>query len=636
MQQTFDEQMVASLRGLAMDLPALAQSGHSGTAMALSPLGWLLYSRVLRHDPKWPQWPDRDRLVLSSGHAVVLLYGLLHACGYDLTVEDLGRFREMGSRTPGHPETWMTEGIDFSTGPLGQGLAAAVGMAYSERQLQQEFGPELVDHRTYCICSDGDLMEGVTSEACSLAGTLGLGKLIVFYDDNQVTIDGPTSRTFTENVALRFESYGWQVQWIANGDNLDEIGQAIQSAQADERPSLIGIRTIIGFPAPTLSGRSEAHSPAFPADEIAQTKHILGLNPDKQMQFPPLEAFRAAQINQGAQLSAGWKQRLEDSPHRHGWNARLQRRWPAEYEPVNFKSPVATRVASGLVLQNLARVAPQLLVGSADLAGSTQVQLPQPDRNLNFGVRELAMAAICNGIVAHGGLVPICSTYFAFSDQMKPALRLAALAGLPTISVWTHDSLALGEDGPTHQPVEQLATLRAMPNFWVFRPADAQECQQAWKLAWEANCPVGLVLSRQNLPLLGCHPQVELGAYVVAEGPVGSPTLLASGSEVHLCLQARQALAPQLEVRVVSFPCWELFEQQTPHYQAQVLGSGPRLAVEAASWLGWHRWTGSDGDVLALDRFGISGPGPDVMQHLGFSVENIVARLRKICPQLNA
>jgi len=613
------DQAIACLRGLALDMPGQARggSGHSGTAMALAPLGWLLYSQVMRYDPDDPSFPNRDRLIMSNGHACVLLYGLLHLCGFDLSLEDLRRFRRPGSKTPGHPESWVTPGVDFSTGPLGQGLAAAVGMAWSERRLRAEFGSELVDHNTYVLCSDGDLMEGVSSEASSLAGHLGLGKLIVFYDDNQVSIDGPCSLSFSENVAARYQAYGWQVLSV-DGEDWEGMPQVIAEARADlDRPSLISLRTVIGFPAPTMQGKCEAHSPAFSCEEIRATKLILGLHPEELYQVPEQATRARPRLRErGRELNRRWRQALLESPLRERWQAYHE--VPKLPQRLMFSQAMATRVASGQVLQNLGL--PNLVGGSADLAGSTNTRLPE---GIHFGVREAAMGAMCNGIAQHGGLIPFCSTYFAFSDQMKPSLRLAALAGLPVICVWTHDSLALGEDGPTHQPVEQLATLRALPNFWVLRPADAQETAEAWELVLQRrDGPSGLVLSRQTLPLLPTHPQVARGAYVVREAAAGSPTLLATGSEVHLCLAAAQLL--DFPVRVVSMPCWELFEQQTPEYRNEILGTGPRVAVEAAASLGWHRWAN---EVIGLDQFGASGSGDELMALYGFTPEAVASRL---------
>lgn len=613
-----DRLAIACLRGLSLDLPRQADSGsgHSGTAMSLAPLGWLLYSKIMRYDPKDPDWPDRDRLIMSNGHACVLLYGLLHLCGFELSLDDLRQFRRPGSKTPGHPESWVTPGVDFSTGPLGQGLAAAVGMAWAEQRLGEEFGSDLVDHYTYVLCSDGDLMEGVSAEASSLAGHLDLRKLIVFFDDNGVTIDGPCSQSFTEDVLGRYQAYGWQVL-SAQGEDWAGLEQAVLAAQSDPRPSLIRVRTIIGFPAPTMQGRSEAHSPAFSHQEIRATKQLLGLDPEALYQVPAeLEEIRRELA--GRRLAAAWKERLAASSKQDLWTTFHSP--PSPRVRPAFSAATATRVASGKVLQSLDL--PQLVGGSADLAGSTNTQAGK----IAFGVREGAMAAFCNGVAQHGGLIPFCSTYFAFSDQMKPSLRLAALAGLGVICVWTHDSLALGEDGPTHQPVEQLATLRALPNFWVLRPADALETVQAWEVALQRrDGPCGLILSRQTLPLLSVQAQVERGAYVVLDAAQGSPSLLATGSEVHLCLEAARLL--DFPVRVVSMPCWELFELQSAEYQAEVLGSGPRLAVEAAASLGWHRWAD---EVMGLDRFGASGPGAELMELYGFSPGAVAARTRTL------
>jgi len=607
-----DKLAVATLRGLALDMPAAAASGHSGTAMALAPLGWLLYSRVLRHDPSDPAWPDRDRLVLSNGHACVLLYGLLHLCGYALTLEDLRAFRKPGSRTPGHPESWVTPGVDASTGPLGQGLGMAVGMALAERFLAAHFG-DLVEHYTYVLCSDGDLMEGVSAEASSLAGHQRLGKLIVFYDDNRVTIDGSTDLSWSESVADRYRAYGWHVVEGCDGEDAEGLAEAIAAAQEEARPSLICVRTVIGFPSPGMQGRHEAHSPPFSAEEIWNTKEVLGLDPGRSFQVPQglFTPRRPAE---------GWYERLRRSGRAEEWRQWHERPRPGRLE---FTRPMATRVAGGEVLR--ATDAPNLMGGSADLAGSTCAWL-EGSGHLRFGVREHAMAALCNGMAQHGGVVPFGSTYFIFSDYMKPALRLAALSRLPVVYLWTHDSLALGEDGPTHQPVEQLATLRALPNFWVFRPADANETAAAWQLALaRPDGPSGLVLSRQTLPLLPPGGAVMQGAYVLEDSPEPQVTLLASGAEVHLCLEARLDLEIRgVATRVVSMPCWELFEALPETLQRAILGPPVRVAVEAGASLGWHRWVGDRGAVLGLDRFGASGPGAQLMRDYGFTREAVV------------
>lgn len=597
-------------------MPRRADSGHSGTALSLAPLGWLLYSRVMRHAPDHPDWPNRDRLVLSNGHACVLLYGLLHLCGYDLSLDDLKEFRVPFSRTPGHPETWVTPGIDASTGPLGQGMAQAVGLAIAEEFLRAHFGESLVEHYTYVLCSDGDMMEGITSEASSLAGHLQLGKLIVFYDDNQVTIDGPAELSFSEDVTGRYRAYGWQTL-EAGGEDLEELEACIRRAQNDPRPTLIKVKTVIGFPSPGMQGRPEAHSPPFSPQEIRATKAILGLDPDRHFQVPEeLRELRERMVVEGRQQVERWTSGLTDE-----W--RLWHSKPA-WRPPTFEQGLATRVASGRVLKALAETVPNLIGGSADLAGSTNTELREcgnfsahdrKGRNLRFGVREQAMAAITNGLAQHGGLRSFSSTYFSFSDYMKPAIRMAALAGIPSVFVFSHDSLALGGDGPTHQPVEQLAGLRALPNCLVVRPADAHETVQAWELALERNQgPVVLVLSRQSLPLLP-PGQLKRGGYLVAG--TGGVTLIATGSEVHLCLEAHRFLKERgLESRVVSLPCWKLFFEQPQDYRNEVLGTGPRVAVEAAASLGWHRLADR---VVCLDRFGASGPGESLMESYGFT-----------------
>lgn len=625
-----DTLAINTLRGLALDLPRAADSGHSGTALALAPLGWVLYSRILRYDPRKPQWEDRDRLVFSNGHACVLQYGLLHMCGFDLTLDDLKAFRKPHSRTPGHPESWMTAGVDTSTGPLGQGLAMAVGMAMAERFLQARFGPDLVDHRTYVICSDGDLLEGVSGEASSLAGHQKLGKLIVCYDDNDVTIDGPLSQSASEDIPTRYRAYGWQVLLVANGENLEHLERALREAENDPRPTLIVVKTVIGFPAPGMQGKPEAHSPAFSPEEIRATKTLMGMDPDATYQI-------LAHHDSTPGLEAAWQERLRKSGLRDEWIAWHARQIPAGWEPPVFEGKVATRVASGRVLTSLAARMPNLLGGSADLAGSTNALLEgfqncsseHPDgRNIRFGVREHAMAAICNGLYQHGGVLPFASTYFAFSDYMKPALRLGALMRLSPIFVWTHDSLALGEDGPTHQPVEHLVALRALPHFTVIRPADANETAEAWQLAvHRQRGPVGLILSRQALPVLPAKGSLWRGAYVVEEAQ-GTPqlVLLATGSEVHICLEARITLQERgIATRVVSMPSWELFEEQPREYQREVLGENLlRISVEAGATLGWHRWVG-DGETIGVDRFGASAPGPDLMREYGFTSEHVVS-----------
>jgi transketolase len=631
--EDIDTLAIATIRGLSLDMPRRADSGHSGTALSLAPLGWLLYSRILRHDPNRPDWPDRDRLVLSNGHACVLLYAILHICGYDLSLQDLEEFRTPFSKTPGHPETWVTPGIDVSTGPLGLGLAHGVGFAVAERFQRAQFGESLVDHHTYVLCSDGDMMEGVTSEASSLAGHLRLSRLIVFYDDNRVTIDGPTNDSFSEDVEARYRAYGWHTL-STTGEDIDDLERCVTEAQKDPRPTLIRLNTTIGFPSPGMSGKPEAHSPPFSPDEIRATKRVLGLEPDQEFQIPEgLESLPQTFKEKGRQWVSQWEAACTPE-----WDIWQSRRWPENCPIPTFDNPSATRSASGKVLNTLAEHLPNLMGGSADLASSTKTRLDIFDdfsadnplgRNLRFGVRELAMAGITNGLAQHGGITPFCSTYFSFSDFMKPAIRMAALAGLPGIFVFSHDSLALGGDGPTHQPVEQLATFRALPNCLVLRPADANETVQAWKIAIERqDGPVVLVLSRQALPCLTTG-QVDRGGYVV-EGDEGV-TLVGAGSEVHLCIEARKLLKESgIESRVVSLPCWKLFWSQPKEYRKHVLGDGPRVAVEAGASFGWHRVAGDDGIVLGLDRFGASGPGDELMRLYGFTPEAVAQAARKI------
>ena len=624
--EEIDKLAIATVRGLSLDMPRRANSGHSGTALSLAPLGWLLYSKVLRHAPETPDWPNRDRLVLSNGHACVLLYALLHLCGYDLSLQDLKDFRTPFSKTPGHPETWVTPGIDVSTGPLGLGLAHGVGYAIAERFKRAHFGEALFDHYTYVLCSDGDLMEGITSEASSLAGHLKLDRLIVFYDDNEVTIDGPTSASFSEDVEARYRAYGWRTM-SADGEDIIEIESCINEAQSDSRPTLIKVRTTIGFPSPGMSGKPEAHSPPFSPEEIRATKLILGLDSDQGFQVPQaLRGLPEAFKDRGRRLVYKWNAAITPE-----WETWVNRRWPDNCPEPSFSKPIATRSASGLILNSLAEHLPNLIGGSADLAGSTKAQLSESGdfssqnpigRNLRFGVREQAMASITNGLAQHGGLIPFCSTYFSFSDFMKPSIRMAALAGLSGTFVFSHDSLALGGDGPTHQPVEQLAALRALPNCLVLRPADANETAQAWKLAvTHQSGPVVLVLSRQDLPLLPVG-NLERGGYVV-EGNTGV-TLIGAGSEVHLCLEARKLLKEAgVESRVISIPCWSLFWSQPLEYRNQILGRAPRVAVEAGASMGWHRFVGDKGVVLGLDRFGASGPGDELMRRYGFTPEAV-------------
>jgi len=659
-----EELCVKVIRGLAMDGPQQANSGHPGTAMALAPLGWTLYGRLMRHNPANPKWPDRDRFVLSCGHACILQYSLLHVCGYDLSLDDLKNFRQWHSKTPGHPENWVTPGVETTTGPLGQGISNAVGMALAERYLASHFnrpGHEIVNHYTYVICSDGDLMEGVAAEACSLAGHLKVGKLIALYDDNHITIEGEAELAFTEDVDARFRAYGWHVQRIDSPNDLDQVAQALEAAKADPRPSLISVRTHIAFPAPNAIDTHESHGSPLGDKEIQATKAILGLPPEEKFYVPAeLEALRQSVVERGARAEADWNSRFEayakafpelaqewhifqagDLPS--GWDAGLK---PFEANPKGM----ATRGASGKVIAQFASKIPNLLGGSADLAPSTMTWMDglgtqsaetPGGRNIHFGIREHGMGALVNGLLLHGGLRAFCATFFVFSDYMRPSVRLAALIGLPAIYVWTHDSIGLGEDGPTHQAVEHLAALRAMPNLWVMRPGDANEVLESWKVALQSRCaPVALVLSRQAMPTvdrskLGAAEGVARGAYILAEAEGGAPRciLIGTGSEVQHCLTARDVLqAEGVPTRVVSMPCWELFEQQSEEYRQQVLPASvaAKVAVEAGCSFGWHRWIGDKGTTVCIDSYGASAPSQVNMEKFGFTTENVVAVAKSV------
>lgn len=647
MNKTLDSLCVTTLRMLAVDAVEQADSGHPGLPLGAAPMAYVLWHRILRHNPTNPLWPDRDRFILSPGHGSALLYGLLHLSGYDLSLAEIKQFRQWGSRTPGHPEQGLTPGVEATTGPLGQGFAMGVGMAMAERLLAKQFNhagfEPLVNHYTYAIVSDGDLMEGITSEAASLAGHQGLGKLIYLYDDNRISIEGPTSLTFTEDVAARFAAYQWQVIRVEEGENLDMIEAALRQAQGDEEhPSLILVRTHIGFGSPRADAAS-AHGAPLGRDAMQSTRQFFQW-PDEPFHIPQAaqDHFRTV-LPRGQAAEAEWSARL----------ATLRQHFPAEMDQFQAQTAgtlpdgwdqalatldvggaaKATRVTSGLVLNALAPHLPALIGGSADLAPSNNTWLrTEVTRNIHFGVREHAMAAVCNGMALHRGMLPFCGTFLVFSDYMRGAIRLSAMMNLHVVYILTHDSIAVGEDGPTHQPVEHLAALRIIPNLVVLRPADAFETIAAWRLAVLLKRPVALLLSRQNLPPLSAEPAttgVARGAYILADCE-GEPDLilLASGAELHLALAAQTALAQQAvaRVRVVSMPSWELFAEQPAEYQQQVLPTHVkcRLAVEAGTSMGWHRWVGDGGAMVTLDRYGASAPGNKVLQELGFSVENIV------------
>ena len=658
-----DSLCVNVIRGLAMDGPQKADSGHPGAAMALAPLGWVMFSRVLRHNPHNPAWVDRDRFVLSCGHASMLLYSLLHLTGYGVSLDDLKSFRQWDSITPGHPEHCMTPGVEMTTGPLGQGLSSAVGMALAERYLAARFnrpGHEVVNHQTYVFCSDGDLMEGITSEAASLAGTQRLGKLIAVYDDNHITIAGSTDLSFTEDREARYRAYGWHVQRLEDPNDLEAFEQALAEARRDPRPSLVAVRTHIAWPAPNAQDTAEAHGTPLGHTEIAATKEILGLPTDQTFYVPDEVREQGMRVvDHGHELEELWNQAFEayrqDFPELaaefEDWmDGRLPTGWDRELIQFEVGKSVATRVSSGKVINALARRLPNMIGGSADLEPSTKTLIDgsasqsagHPEgRNIHFGIREHAMGAVLNGLALHGGLIPYGATFLVFSDYMRGSVRLAAVMGLPVVYVWTHDSIGLGEDGPTHQPVEHLAALRAIPNLTVLRPCDAAEVLEAWKHAVRSeDRPVALALTRQNVPTLdrtnlGAAAGLHKGAYTLAEAEGGAPKvlLLGTGSEVHLCLEARALLQQEgIPTRVVSMPSWELFEEQDASYREQVLPSGvcARVAVEAGVSLGWHRWVGDHGDVVALDRFGASAPYQTLYEKFGLTGENIARRARAL------
>lgn len=650
-------QAIYTLRFLAADMVEQARSGHPGLPMGAAAMAFTLWTRHLRHNPRNPRWPGRDRFILSGGHGSALLYSLLYLSGYDLTLDDLRAFRQWGSRTPGHPEYGLTPGVETTTGPLGQGFANGVGMAIAQAHLAALFnrpGYPLFDHYIYAIVTDGDLMEGVSAEAASLAGHLRLGKLIYLYDDNRISIDGSTNLTFSEDRARRFEAYGWQVLRVEDGNDVEAIDAALRAAQADERPSLILCRTIIGYGAPTRQGTAKAHGEPLGEEELRAAKEAIGW-PLEKFYVPEdvLTFFRQA-VERGTQQEARWREMFEAYRREYPdlamelarrLEGRLPEAWEAEL-PVfaaEAKGP-ATRAASGKVLEVLAQWVPELVGGSADLTPSnntrpsffTDFQKDTPQgRYLRFGVREHGMGAILNGMALYGGVIPYGGTFLVFSDYMRPAIRLAALSHLGVIYVFTHDSIGLGEDGPTHQPVEHLAALRAIPNLAVIRPADANEVTYAWKVALERrHAPTALILSRQNLPVLdraryASAEGLQRGAYILADLGKGEPqlALMASGSEVALIVEAGEKLAEAgYAVRLISFPSWELFEAQEESYRAQVLPPRlkARLAVEAGVRQGWERYLGEKGSMISLERFGASAPGKVLFEQFGFTVENVV------------
>ncbi|MBI3180879.1 MAG: transketolase [Myxococcales bacterium] len=662
--QALDRLCINTLRTLAIDAIQKADSGHPGLPLGAAPMAYVLWQRHLKHDPSDPRWPDRDRFVLSAGHGSMLLYGLLHLTGYELSMEDIQAFRQWGSKTPGHPEFGHTPGVEATTGPLGQGHANAVGMAIAERALAERFnrqGHAVVNHRTYALVSDGDVMEGVACEAASLAGHLGLGKLFCLYDANDVTLDGPAHITFSEDVAKRYEAYGWQVLKVERGDDdLDALDAALASAEADaERPSLIVVKTTIGFGSPHKAGTAAAHGSPLGHEEVALTKKALGWDAERKFQVPEdaLKQFRSA-VERGRRAHAAWSERFDAyakafpelaAELRRRVAGQLPQGWDKELPAFKAGEPVATRTAAGKALNAIAAKAPELMGGDADLSGSTNTAIKDggsfgrkaaAGRNLHFGVREHGMGAIANGMAYHGGVRPYASTFFVFSDYMRPSVRLAALSGLPVLYVWTHDSIGLGEDGPTHQPVEQLMSLRAMPNLWLVRPADAAEAVEAWRLAMQRRAgPTGLVLARQKVPVLdrsklAAASGLHRGAYVLSE-PEGAAQalLIATGSEVQVALLAQAQLGREgIRARVVSMPCWEAFAEQGEEYRESVLPRSvvARVSIEAGSTHGWCRWIGERGIAIGVDRFGASAPEAVNFEKAGITAARAVEAVRRL------
>ena len=649
--------MADALRALAMDAVEQAKSGHPGMPMGMADIATVLFTLFLRFDPLAPDWPDRDRFVLSNGHGSMLLYGLLHLTGYpDMPLDELKHFRQLGSRTAGHPERGHASGIETTTGPLGQGLGNSVGMAIAERLLAAEFGESVVDHRTYVIASDGDLMEGVSHEAASLAGHLGLNKLTVLYDDNAISIDGPTKLAFSDDPLSRFRGYGWAAERI-DGHDHQAVADAIGRAQKSDRPSLIACRTTIAFGAPTKAGTAAAHGAPLGAAEIAGARERLGWSDPPFVIPKDVRAEWRTAGSRGTPIRSAWETRLQALPadrraeflrrqHNklpHGLDAAIVKLCD-DFRKANAK--VATRQASGTVLDTLTKVVPELVGGSADLTPSNNTKAKdQKDvrrgdfagHYLRYGVREHGMAAAMNGIAVHRGLIPYGGTFLTFSDYARPAIRLAAFMGIGVIYVMTHDSIGLGEDGPTHQPVEHLAALRAMPGLYVYRPTDAVETAECWALALQRrDAPSLLALTRQALPLLRHDAASEnrsaRGAYVLAEGShAREVTLLAIGSEVSIAMAAREMLARDgLAAAVVSMPCWELFEAQPQAYRTAVLGSTPRVAVEAAVQFGWERWLGPRGAFVGMTGFGASAPGEALFPHFGITPEKVAQAARSL------
>lgn len=665
--QTIDQLSVDTIRTLSIDAVEKAKSGHPGMPMGAAPMAYALWANAMRHNPANPQWMNRDRFVLSAGHGSMLLYSMLHLCGYDLSMEDIGNFRQWTSKTPGHPEYGHTPGVDATTGPLGQGIGMAVGMAMAEAHLAAVYNRgrfSIIDHYTYAICGDGDLMEGISTEAASLAGHLQLGKLIVLYDSNDISLDGELNLSFSEQVLTRFSGYGWHTLRVEDGNDLGQIHQAIAAAQADPRPSLIEVKTVIGYGSPNKAGKGGhvgPHGSPLGEAEVALTKKAYGWPEDRHFYVPDEVRAHFAEVKRrGVEAEAAWKAMFAEYAQQHPELARqfataisgqLPEGWDQDI-PVMTPSDkaMATRNASGVVLNAIAKRVPFLVGGSADLESSTMTHMKDlgvysrndySGRNIYFGVREFGMAAAMNGMLLHRGVKVYGGTFFVFSDYLRPAIRLAALMNVPAIYVLTHDSIAVGEDGPTHEPIEQLAALRAIPGITVIRPADFNETAAAWSYAAAGSQgPVALVLTRQTVPNLQATAELAAsglsrGAYVLSDAANGKPQaqIIATGSEVHLALDAQKRLAAEgISVRVISMPSFELFEKQPKAYRDSVIlpEVKARLAVEMASPFGWDRYVGDRGAVLGIDRFGASAPGSVVMKEYGFTAENVAARVKAL------
>ena len=647
---------INTIRTLAIDAIQQANSGHPGLPLGCAPMAYTLWQKHLKHDPRAPHWFDRDRFVLSAGHGSMLLYSLLHLTGYDVTLDDLKHFRQWESKTPGHPEWHLTPGVEATTGPLGQGAANAVGMAIAERYLARFFnrpGHTVIDHHTYALVSDGDVMEGVACEAASIAGHLGLGKLTYLYDANQVTLDGPLHLVMSEDVGARYAACGWHVQHVENGNtDLAALDAAINAARAEtERPSMIIVKTTIGYGSPKKAGTSSAHGSPLGDAEVAATKQALGWDPNAKFLVPDeVRAHMTEGPRRGAAAHAAWREKMTAYKTAHpDLAAQLELAIKGDLPPgwdtdlPSFSGATATRSASGKVMAALTAKVPWLVGGDADLGGSTKTIVPGGDyvragegRNLRFGIREHAMGSIGNGMLYHGGVRPYVATFFVFSDYMRPAVRLAALNTQPAIFVWTHDSVGLGEDGPTHQPIEHLMALRAMPHLALFRPADGNETVVGWKLALTRKAPTGLVLSRQDLPTITPPgaPGADRGAYVLAEG--SDVLIIASGSEVSVAMAAREQLAKEnISARVVSMPSWDIFAEQDAAYKASVLppAQWKRVSVEAGTTFGWREFIGERGIAIGIDRFGASAPGELVLDKLGINPEHVAQAARTLHAQ---